>query len=75
MVSPGFRKLWINQAADHQRVTVPFFFAFSVLGSVLALHLCPTTELNAAGCRKGSIFHRTLQYDQETGYFCCAKEA
>ena len=45
------------------------------MGSVLELHPCPTTALNVVGYHKESIFRHMSQYAQETGNFCCAKEA
>ena len=48
MVLPGFRKLsWIRPAADHQTVTMTFFFLQGsvALGRALELLLSPSTEL------------------------------
>ena len=53
MVLPGFRKLqWIRRAADHQTVTMTFFYASLALGSALELLLSPITELVITSCIK-----------------------
>ena len=43
--------------------------------SVVLLDFGPTTEPIVAGCRRGSTFHRTLQFVPEKDRFRCAEAA
>ena len=67
MASLGFRKLyWISQAADHQTVTMTFFFgACLAFRSALELLFGPGTELVITSCYIKSTFCHMSQSDQK----------